>query len=93
MINFAKVGITDSFQISMGNHSPLTPNVGTTYSVNQGFFDMVDTKASVSFDKPSYDFKTGLSTELNTALSGIIDYEKMANTMPPIEKNAFLCKL
>ncbi|WP_124067505.1 hypothetical protein [Clostridium sp. E02] len=66
----------------------VTPNVGTTYSVNREFFDMVDTRASVSFDKPTYDFKTGISAELNAALSGIIDYDKMANTMAPIVARA-----
>ena len=59
----------------------VTPNVGTTYSVNREFFDMVDTKASVSFDKPSYDFKAGISAELNAALSGIIDYDRLGNVL------------
>ena len=59
----------------------VTPNVGTTYSVNREFFDMVDTKASVSFDKPSYDFKAGISSELNTALSGIIDYDRLGSVL------------
>ncbi len=49
---------------------------------------MVDIKASVSYDTPSYDFKAGISAELNAALSGIIDYEKMANTMAPVVANA-----
>lgn len=59
----------------------VTPNVGTTYSINREFFDMVDTKASVSLDKPSYDFKAGLSAELNAALSGIIDYDRLGNVL------------
>lgn len=59
----------------------VTPNVGTTYSVNREFFDMVDTKASVSFDKPSYDFKTGISAELNAALSSIIDYDRLGSVL------------
>lgn len=59
----------------------VTPNVGTTYSVNREFFDKVDTKASVSFDKPTYDFKAGISAELNAALSGIIDYDRLGNVL------------
>ncbi|MFR3727613.1 methyl-accepting chemotaxis protein [Lacrimispora sp.] len=66
----------------------VAPDVGTTYSVNRQFFDMVDTKASVSYDVPSYDFKAGVSAELNAALSGIFDYEKMANTIAPIVARA-----
>ena len=49
---------------------------------------MVDTKASVSYDVPSYDFKAGVSAELNAALTGIFDYEKMANTIAPIVARA-----
>ena len=59
----------------------ITPNVGTTYSINREFFDKVDTKASVSFDKPTYDFKAGISAELNAALSGIIDYDRLGNVL------------
>ena len=59
----------------------VTPNIGTTYSVNREFFDMVDTKASVSYDTSSYDFKAGISAELNTALSGIIDYDRLGNVL------------
>lgn len=59
----------------------VTPNVGTTYSVNREFFDKVDTKASVPFDKPTYDFKAGISAELNAALSGIIDYDRLGNVL------------
>ena len=59
----------------------VTPNVGTTYSVNREFFDKVDTKASLSFDKPTYDFKAGISAELNAALSGIIDYDRLGNVL------------
>lgn len=48
---------------------------------------MVDTKASVSYDPPSYDFKADISAKLNASLSGIIDYDKMVKTMVPIVAN------
>jgi phage-related protein len=64
------------------------PFIDSSVQVNREIFDMVDTKASVSYDTPSYDFKAGISAELNAALSGIIDYEKMANTMAPIVARA-----
>ena len=69
--------ISKSFDVT----NVVTPNVGTTYSVNREFFDMVDTKASVSFDRPSYDFKTGISAELNAALSSIIDYDRLGSVL------------
>jgi hypothetical protein len=76
--------VSQAFEVA----NVITPNVGTTYSVNREFFDKVDAKASVSYDTPSYDFKAGISAELNAALSGIVDYEKMANTMAPIVARA-----
>lgn len=69
--------VSQAFEVA----NVITPNIGTTYSVNREFFDMVDTKASVSFDKPSYDFKAGISAELNTALSGIIDYDRLGSVL------------
>jgi len=76
--------VSNAFDVS----NVVVPDMGVQYSVNREFFDMVDTKASVSYDPPSYDFKAGISAELNAALSGIIDYEKMAKTMAPIVANA-----
>ena len=69
--------ISDAFNIS----NVAVPDMGVQYNVNREFFDMVDTKASVSYDTPSYDFKAGISAELNTALSGIIDYDRLTNMM------------
>jgi len=66
----------------------VVPDMGVEYSVNREFFDIIDTKAPVSYDPPSYNFKAGISAELNAALSGIIDYEKMAKAMVPIVANA-----
>jgi CII-binding regulator of phage lambda lysogenization HflD len=69
--------VSQAFEVA----NVITPNVGTTYSVNREFFDKVDTKTSVSFDKPSYDFKAGISAELNAALSGIIDYDRLGSVL------------
>ncbi|MGL6219450.1 MAG: hypothetical protein ACRC36_15540, partial [Lacrimispora sphenoides] len=76
--------VSNAFDIS----NVVVPDMGVKYSVNREFFDIVDTKTSVSYDPPSYDFKAGISAELNAALSGIIDYEKMAKTMAPIVADA-----
>lgn len=57
------------------------PGIEETYTVNREFFDRVDTRATVSYDTPSYDFKAGISTELNSALSGIIDYDRLGNVL------------
>jgi CII-binding regulator of phage lambda lysogenization HflD len=69
--------VSQAFEVA----NVITPNIGTTYSVNREFFDKVDTKASVSFDKASYDFKAGISAELNAALSGIIDYDRLGSVL------------
>lgn len=74
----------DSFADKLTDYSISLPSIDTNIQVCREFFDMVDTKASVSYDTPSYDFKAGITAELNAALSGIIDYEKMANTMAPV---------
>jgi len=42
---------------------------------------MVDKKASASYDTPAYDFMAGISAEINAERSGIIDYDRLANTM------------
>ena len=76
--------VSNAFDVS----NVVVPDMGVQYSVNREFLDRVDTKASVSYDPPSYDFKAGISSELNAALSGIIDYEKMAKTMAPIVADA-----
>lgn len=78
---YSKVG---SFADKLTDYDISLPSIDTNVQVSREFFDMVDTKASVSYDTPSYDFKAGISAELNAALSGIIDYEKMANTMAPV---------
>lgn len=72
--------ISNAFDVS----NVIVPDMGVQYSVNREFFDMVDTKASISYDTPSYDFKTGISAELNAALSGIVDYDRLSRTMAPI---------
>lgn len=38
-----QIRTTKAFDVA----NAVTPNVGTTYSVNREFFDMVDTRASV----------------------------------------------
>lgn len=76
--------VSNAFDVS----NVIVPDMGVQYSVNREFLDRVDTKASVSYEPPSYDFKAGISAELNAALSGIIDYEKMAKTMAPIVADA-----
>jgi len=76
--------VSNAFDVS----NVVVPDMGVQYSVNREFLDRVDTKASVSYDTPSYDFKAGISAELNAALSGIIDYEKMAKTLAPIVADA-----
>lgn len=69
--------ISSAFDIS----NVTAPDVGATYSVNRKIFDMVDTTASLSFDNSQYDFKSDISAELKSSLSGIIDYSKLANTV------------
>ncbi|PJJ27838.1 hypothetical protein [Lacrimispora celerecrescens] len=78
----------DSFADKLTDYNISLPSIDTNVQVSREFFDMVDTKASVSYDTPSYDFKAGISAELHAALSGIIDYEKMAKTMAPIVADA-----
>lgn len=82
--------VSQAFEVA----NVITPNVGTTYSVNREFFDKVGTKASVSFDKPSYDFKTGISAELNAALSDIIDYNCSGSVLAEkLERANIIAKL
>ncbi|MBP2660033.1 MAG: phage tail tape measure protein [Firmicutes bacterium] len=61
--------VSNAFQVA----NVLTPEIGTSYSVSTEFFDKVDTS--------QYDFKSGISTELNAALSGIFDYDQLGSVL------------
>ena len=82
---YAKV---DEFTGNLSGTRISLPLVDSNVQVNREFFDTMDTKASVSFDNSQYDFKAGISAELNTALSGIFDYDRLARTMAPIMTEA-----
>lgn len=71
----------DAFADNLTDYRIVLPSVDSSIRVNREFFDMVDTSATVSYDTPSYDFKAGISAELNAALSGIIDYDRLGNVL------------
>jgi len=71
----------DAFADNLTDYRIVLPSVDSSIQVNRKFFDMVDTKASVSYDTPSCDFKAGISAELNAALSGIVDYDRLGSVL------------
>lgn len=82
---YSKVG---EFTGNLASTQISLPLIDSNVQVNREFFDMVDTKTSVSLDTAQYDFKAGISAELNAALSGIVDYDKLARTMAPVMVDA-----
>jgi CII-binding regulator of phage lambda lysogenization HflD len=71
----------DAFADNLTDYRIALPSVDSGIQVNREFFDMVDTSARVSFDNSQYDFRAGISAELNAALSGIIDYDRLGNIL------------
>lgn len=77
-------GVSNAFEI---------PNIAFlnsrgSYTLNHEVLDMIDTTAHLSFDSNQYNFKAGITTELQTALSEIIDYERLGEAVYKAQSKA-----
>lgn len=76
-------GINDAFEI---------PNIvlphGGSYTLNHEVLDVIDITTHLAFDNNQYNLKAGISTELQAALSGIIDYERLGEAVYEAQSKA-----